>query len=171
MIQSSRLLPGIVHELEFHDPNGELALMDAEASDILFYLGLKGSDTHLTINNQVGGVWYPEETLVLPPHDNPRRYMVWFKLTESRIEIWNDAAVHYFSRCSSSAASRIALSRLSGVANRSGSLSFRVMTPEAMALEIGYKVLARRVDRLEQKGILPNGEMAGDGLLNVKAGS
>lgn len=153
MLQSSRLLPGIVHELVFRHTQAELQLMDAEASDIFLFLGLKGSDTHLTINTKLGGAWGVEEKLILPPHDHPHRLKVSFKLTDRQVEIWNDAAAHAFTRCNASTANRIAFSRLSGVENPLGSLSFRVMTPEAMGIEIGYQILSHRVARLEKLGV------------------
>lgn len=152
MLQASRLLPGIVHELRFNSTQAEMHLMDAEASDIFLFLGLKGSDTHLTINTKLGGVWGAEEKLILPPRDHPQHRRVSFKLTERQVEIWNDAAAHAFQRCNAAMAARISFSRLSDVENPLGSLSFRVMTPEAMGIEIGYQVLNHRVARLEKIG-------------------
>ncbi|MCZ8336190.1 MAG: hypothetical protein O9328_18160 [Rhodobacteraceae bacterium] len=153
MLLSSRLLPGIVHEIFFRHPQAELHLMDAEASDIFLFLGLKGSDTHLTINNRRGGIWGVEEKLILPPHDDAHRLKVSFKLTERQVEIWNAAAALEFVRCDASIAKGIAFSRLAGVDNPLGSLSFRVMTPEAMGIEIGYQVLNHRIARLEKVGL------------------
>ena len=153
MLLSSRLLPGLVHEIVFRHTHAELNLMDVEASEIFLFLGLKGSDTHITINNRLSGVWGVEETLILPPHDKAHRFRVSFKQTERQLEIWNDAAAYVFQRCDASTAKRVAFSRLSGVDNPSGSLSFRVMTPETMGIEVGYQILKHRVARLEQQGL------------------
>lgn len=153
MIQSSRLLPGIVHEVSFKHLHASLHLMDAEAADTFLFIGLKNLDGELTINDCIGGTWGGEQKLILPPQDNPRRLTVWFKRTEKQIEIWNDAAVLNFARCDAVRASRVALSRLEGADNSTRSLTFRVMTPEAMAAEISYHVLNRRIDRLERLGL------------------
>lgn len=153
MIQTSRLLPGIVHELTFRHLNAAIHLMDAGATDTYLFVGLKNLDGELTINDCIGGRWGPEERLILPPPDNPRRLTAWFKFTGTQIEVWNDAAVHLFPRVDAPRAGRIALSRLQGVDNPSRSLTFRVMTPEAMDAEIAFHVLNRRLDRIEAQGL------------------
>ena len=90
---------------------------------------------------------------MLPPQDHPKRLTVWFKLTDKQVEIWNDAQSVNFPRCDAGRGARVALSRLQGVDNASRSLTFRVMTPEAMATEISYHVLNRRIERLEKLGL------------------
>ena len=155
MIQSSRLLPGIVHEITFRHLNAAIHLMDVAAADTYLFVGLKNLDGELTINDCIGGVWGAEERLVLPPQDNPRRLTAWFKFTGTQIEVWNDAAVHVFSRVDAARAGRIALSRLQGVDNPSRSLTFRVMTPDAMDAEISFQVLNRRLEQLEGRGLSP----------------
>ena len=162
MIQSSRLLPGIVHEITFRHLNAAIHMMDAGATDTYLFVGLKNLDGELTINDCIGGAWGAEERLILPPPDNPRRLTAWFKFTGTQIEVWNDAAVHVFSRVDAARAGRVALSRLQGVDNPSRSLTFRVMTPEAMDAEIGFHVLNRRLERLEGRGLALADETAAD---------
>lgn len=152
MLQTTRLLPGIVHEISFQHPHASLHLMDVAAENILFFAGLKGPDGPLVLNDRLNGAWGPEETMILPPAGAPRRFTLWFKFNGAAIELWNDAVSQVFRRVDKERVGQIALSRLQGADNPTRSLAFRVMTPEVMAAEIGYHVLGRRIDRLEAAG-------------------
>ncbi|MCJ1903262.1 hypothetical protein MR829_23370 [Paracoccus versutus] len=153
MIQTTRILPGIVHEISFQYPSSSLQLMDVMAEDIFFFAGLKSSDGPIILNNRINNAWGSEETVIVPPDGSARRLSLWFKFNGSEIELWNDHVSHVFRRFNGECAAQTGLSRLQGVENPGRSLAFRVMTPEAMAAEIGYQVLNRRIDRLEAAGI------------------
>lgn len=159
MLQTSRLFPGIVHELSFRHLDSALHMLDGDGGDTLFFIGLKNLDGELTLNDRIGGCWGAEEKLILPPHDNPRRFTAWVKLTPDGVDIWNDAASHLFTRCTPLRAQQISLARLQGVDNPGNSLSFSVLTPEAMSAEIWFHTLNRRLMQMEASasGPLPAG--------------
>ncbi|WP_028029718.1 hypothetical protein [Gemmobacter nectariphilus] len=153
MIQTTRILPGLVHEISFQHPHSSLQLLDAEAANVLFFAGLRGPDGPIVLNDRIGESWGAEETMILPADGSARRFSLWFKFTGSTIELWNEQVSHVFRRYDSARAGKTYLSRLQGLENPGRSLAFRVMTPEAMAAEIGYHVLHRRIDRLEAAGL------------------
>lgn len=158
MIQTTRLLPGIVHEISFQYAHASLHLMDVSAENILFFAGLKAPDGPIVLNDRLNDAWGTEETMIVPDGGAPRRFSLWFKFTGNAIELWNDRISHVFRRFDVDRANQTALSRLQGVDNPSRSLAFRVMTPEAMSAEIGYHVLGRRIDRLESRGLALSGD-------------
>lgn len=158
MIQTTRVLPGIVHEISFQYPHASLHLMDVAAENILFFAGLKGPDGPLVLNDRINEAWGAEETMILPPGGAARRFSLWFKFNGTAIELWNDAVSHVFRRFDKERVGQVAVSRLQGVDNPTRSLAFRVMTPEVMAAEIGYQVLNRRIDRLEAAGLSLRGD-------------
>ncbi|MFE1598165.1 hypothetical protein [Methylobacterium sp. ID0610] len=127
--------------------------MDESAMDTLLYIGVRDESGPIVVNNHIGGNWGVENFLQRPRTDDNQRNTVWFKFHAGRIEMWNSIIALNFDRFDESCSKRVRLVKLEGVVNQANSLRFLVMTPEAMAAEIGYNVLHRRIDLLERSKI------------------
>jgi hypothetical protein len=150
MLTQAYLLPNVPHELRFEQDDSNIRLLDETGENTLLFAGLKYDSSDIVLNDFMNGEWGEEVRLSHPSVGDSDHGKLWIKFTGTRLEVWTRTFSYTFVRFDKLRMQSVRFMKTYHSHNTGDSLRLRVLSPEAMALEIDHRIFHERLSQLEQ---------------------